>query len=81
MAHGETTAADGGTQSVTVDRDEVDERTVEAVGRHPGVDVADDAIVIRSMAVQEVVVADEESKENLMGELKQLLRGQLPRGQ
>lgn len=75
---GREAVTDGGTEVeeggvVTVEKDELDVPEEEIEDALPAANVTDDAITFRS--IQEIEVADEEMKRELLEELKEYIRG------
>lgn len=75
--NGGEAVADGGSEpeeaGAIVEKDALDEETLAAVEDSPGVDVSENAVTFRS--TQEIEVADERMKEELLDELKEYIRG------
>lgn len=75
---GPVAVADGGTEveesgAVTVQKDELDASDEQIEDALPAANVTDDAITFRS--IQEIEVADEEMKRELLEELKSFIQG------
>lgn len=75
---GRAVATDGGSEpaeagAVTVEKDDLDVPEEDVEEALPAANVTEDAITFRS--IQEIEVADQEMKEELLEELKEAIRG------
>jgi hypothetical protein len=71
--HDNDDLAAGGDGAVAVPKQDVDVPDEDLEEALPAANVTDDAITFRS--IQEIEVADEQMKEELLSELKQFIRG------